>query len=67
MSAYRPFLLTPLVLAAGTWSRPAYPDRVVTVSFDPRLLAWLVNQAARRASLHYEVNLGQPPLACDLT
>jgi hypothetical protein len=67
VSNYSPADLSPIAIDLGTWSASGQPDRSVSVVIDPRLFAWMVRQAARRASLSYQVKLGRPPLECTLT
>jgi hypothetical protein len=64
--AYRPASAAPLVLLLGTWKATAQPDRTATITMDPRLWAWLINQAAKRAALSYQVNEGNPPVTVQL-
>lgn len=67
MNSYRPSTSDPVVVTGGVWRATGKPDRTVTLSFDPRLLEWFVNQAARRPSLTYEVANGKPPAKVQLT
>jgi hypothetical protein len=64
---YRPSSPLPLSLDGGIWTCPGKPNRSVAVTFDPRLLVWLVNQAARRASLTWSCKEGNPPFTVTLT
>jgi len=66
MDPYRPISPTPLVLDAGTWAATGRPDRAVTVTLDPRLLTWIVNQASHRGDLTYQIKLGTPVLTVEL-
>lgn len=67
MGDYHPISSAPVTFSAGVWKAPLRPNRTVTVSFDPRLLAWLVRQAARRESLAYSIAQGKPPITITLT
>jgi hypothetical protein len=67
MPDYRPSTPGPLILPCGTWSAPGLPDRLVTISIDPRLLTWWVSKAARRSDRTYKINTGTPPAQISLT
>jgi hypothetical protein len=67
MPTYRPASPDPLILSLGTWSAPLLPDKTVTLTIDPRIFTWLVNQAAHRTGLFYVVAQGKPPITVTLT
>jgi hypothetical protein len=66
VTALRPSDPAPLVLSVGTWTDGTL-TYFATVRIDPRLFAWLVNGAQRRASKTYKINEGQPPVLVTLT
>ena len=66
MNPYRPTLPGPLAAGLGTWAATGRPARTATVTFDPRLAAWLVNAAAKRSALIYVVKRGRPSLTVTL-
>lgn len=59
---YHPASNDPVTIPLGSWTAPPLPARTAQLVIDPRLMTWLVNQAARRVSLRYVVNQGTPPL-----
>jgi len=67
MPTYRPASPGPVTIPLGSWTAPPLPARTAQLIIDPRLMTWLVNQAARRAALRYVVNEGTPPLTIILT
>ena len=66
MKALRPSAPGPLTLAVGTWT-DGVVSYAATVRADPRLFAWLVNGAVRRALKTYLINEGTPPVLVTLT
>lgn len=67
MPDYRPAAPGVVVAALGTWTAPGLPARTATLTFDVRLATWLVNLAAKRGTLRYQVNNGKPPATIQLT
>ncbi len=54
MQTYVPASLTPVVADFGTWVATGRPDVTVTVTIDPRVISWLVKQAAKRTPQTYQ-------------
>jgi len=67
VSAYRPASPDPVSFSAGSWVATGKPPFTVTIAFDPRLLVWHVNQAARRSTKQYKVAFGNPTTTITLT
>lgn len=63
---YRPQTVTAVTFTAGVWQAPLRPDKTVRITFDPRLLSWLVGRAARRSDLKFQVAQGTPPVTVEL-
>jgi len=64
--SYRPPSGSVITFSSSPWSAPGKPDVAVTVRCDARLLAWLVNRAARRSPAEYQINEGKPPITIRL-
>ena len=65
MTALRPSVPDALDLALGVWSDGSV-TYAASVRVDPRLFAWLVRGAQRRASKTYQINEGKPPVLVTL-
>ena len=63
---YRPASGSVISFSSSPWSCAGKPDVAVTVRFDARLICWLVNRAARRATAQYQINEGKPPITIHL-
>jgi hypothetical protein len=57
----------PLTLSLGVWTAGVGPSYTATLRIDPRLFAWIVNKAARRQDLKYQVKEGNPAVQVTLT
>ena len=61
MTALRPSVPDALTLGLGVWTDGSV-TYTASVRVDPRLFAWLVRGAQRRASKTYQINEGKPPV-----
>jgi len=66
MTALRPSAPGPLTLSLGTWTDGS-ASFTASLAIDPRLFAWLVRGAQRRATKTYQINEGKPPVLVTLT
>lgn len=67
MSPYRPADWISQAIPLGVWQAPGRPDVTVTLTFDTRLLSWMVNEAAKSPTKSKAISLGKPPIAVTLT